>query len=55
MTKEASMAQKEPILTNPRTHEMAEHVEGYERFTKMMTWGAVACLIVAFVVVVFVL
>lgn len=49
------MAEKEPILTNPQTHEMAEHVEGYERFTIMMKWGAIASLIAAFVVVVFVL
>ena len=49
------MAEQEPILTNPQTHEMEEHVEGYERFTQMMKWGTIACLIVAFVVVVFVL
>ena len=49
------MAEQEPILTNPQTHEMAEHVEGYSRFTQMMKWGAILSLIVAFIVVVFVL
>ena len=49
------MAEQEPILTDPQTHEMEEHVEGYERFTQMMKWGTIACLIIAFVVVVFVL
>ena len=49
------MAEQEPILTNPPTQDMAHHVGDYSRFTQMMKWGAIACLIIAFIVVVFVL
>lgn len=38
------------ILTYPGTKEMARHVGDYSRFTNLFKWGAVVCLIVAFVV-----
>lgn len=41
---------EEPILTNPPTKEVAVHVHDYERFTKLMKWGALFCLVVAFIV-----
>jgi hypothetical protein len=40
------MAEEEPLLVNPPTHEMAVHVHNYERFTRMMKWGAITCLII---------
>ena len=44
------MAEDEPILTNPPTQEMARHVHDYEKFTKLFKWGAIAAVIVAFIV-----
>ncbi|HET9811498.1 MAG TPA: hypothetical protein VFP53_07360 [Sphingomicrobium sp.] len=44
------MAEEEPILAHPPTHEVARHVDDYSRFTKLLKWGALACLIIAFVV-----
>ena len=41
---------EEPILTSPPTQEVARHVEDYSRFTTILKWGAVTCLIIAFVV-----
>jgi hypothetical protein len=41
--------EEEPILTNPGTHEMAVHVQDYERFTKLFKWGAIICLIIGIV------
>lgn len=37
---------EEPLLANPLTHEMTVHVRDYERFTRMLKFGAIACLIV---------
>lgn len=42
--------EEEPLLAHPPTHEVAHHVHDYERFTKLLKWGAVACLIIAFLV-----
>ena len=42
--KGTSMAHQEPLLDNPPTQEMAHHVRDYERFTKLLKWGAIACL-----------
>jgi hypothetical protein len=47
--------EKEPLLANPPTHEMAVHVHDYDRFTWMMKWGAIACLIIGVILLVFVL
>jgi hypothetical protein len=44
------MAEEEPILTSPPTHEVARHVHDYERFTFMFKWGAVAAFIVGLIV-----
>ena len=44
------MAEEEPLLVSPPNSEVASHVRDYERFTKMLKWGALACLIIAFVV-----
>ena len=41
---------EEPILTHPGSNEMARHVHDYSRFTALLKWGAVACLIIAFIV-----
>ncbi len=49
------MAEQEPILTDPPTHEAAVHVRDYSRFIQLMKWGAIVSLVVAFIVVVFVL
>lgn len=49
------MSEKEPILTNPASHEMTAHVRDYSRFTGMMKWGAIATALVGAIVVLFVL
>jgi hypothetical protein len=46
---------EEPILTSPPTHEVARHVEDYSRFTALLKWGAIVCLIIALVMVFIVL
>jgi hypothetical protein len=48
--KGTSMAEEDPILTNPPTQEMARHVYDYERFTKLFKWGAITALIVGLIV-----
>jgi hypothetical protein len=40
------MAEEEPLLVSPPTHEMAHHVADYSNFTKLLKWGAIICLIV---------
>ncbi len=49
------MAEQEPILTDPPTHEVAVHVEDYARFTQMMKWGAIVCFITGLIIIIFVL
>lgn len=44
------MAEDESILTNPPTQDVAVHVRDYTRFTKLLKWGAVACLVVVAIV-----
>ena len=39
----------ESILTNPGSHEMAEHVRGYEGFTRLFKWGAITCLVIGLI------
>jgi hypothetical protein len=41
---------EEPILTHPGSKEMARHVHDYSRFTALLKWGALICLVIAFVV-----
>ena len=38
------MAEEEPMLTSPPTQDVAVHVRDYERFTKLLKWGAIVCL-----------
>lgn len=45
---------EEPILTSPPTHEVARHVEDYSRFTALLKWGAIVCLIIAVIAVMFI-
>lgn len=49
------MADEEPLLANPTTHDVAVHVADYDRFTKLFKWGAIAAFIVAMTVLIFVL
>ena len=44
------MAEEEPLLVSPPTPEVAVHVRDYERFTKLLKWGALTCLAVGFTV-----
>jgi hypothetical protein len=44
------MADDESILTNPPTQDVAVHVRDYERFTQLLKYGAIACLIIGFIV-----
>jgi hypothetical protein len=41
------MAEEEPLLVSPPTQDVAVHVHDYLRFTKMLKWGALTCLVVA--------
>ena len=42
---------EEPLLANPPSAEAAYHVRDYERFTKLLKYGAIACFIIAFLVI----
>ena len=44
------MAEEESILVNPPSQDVASHVRGYARFTKLFKWGAITCLIIGFIV-----
>jgi hypothetical protein len=44
------MAEEEPLLVSPPTQDVAVHVRDYVRFTKMLKWGALVCLVIAFLV-----
>jgi hypothetical protein len=44
------MAEEEPLLASPPNQDVAIHVRDYERFTKLLKWGAIVCFIVAFIV-----
>lgn len=43
--------EEEPLLAHPPTAEVAHHVRDYERFTRLLKWGALTCLVVAFIVI----
>ena len=45
------MAHEEPLLNNPPTQEVAHHVRDYERFIKLLKWGALTSLGIAFLVI----
>jgi hypothetical protein len=42
--------EEEPILTYPGSEQMVRHVHDYSRFTSLLKWGAIACLVIAFFV-----
>ena len=42
--------EEEPLLAQPGTHEMTAHVYDYERFTRMMKYGAFISLIIGLIV-----
>lgn len=44
------MGEEESILVSPPTQDVAIHVRDYTRFTQLLKWGAVICLIIGFVV-----
>lgn len=44
------MAEEEPILVSPPTQDVAVHVRDYTRFIRLLRYGAIVCLIVAFIV-----
>jgi hypothetical protein len=43
--------EQEPLLANPPTQEVAHHVRDYERFTKLLKYGLLTCLVIAFLVI----
>jgi len=44
------MAEEEPLLVSPPTQDVAVHVRDYVRFTKLLKWSALICLVIGFVV-----
>ncbi|MFL6720571.1 MAG: hypothetical protein ACJ8FT_02040 [Sphingomonas sp.] len=42
--------EEEPLIANPPTQDVAVHVHDYERFTRMIKYGAIICLIIGFIV-----
>jgi hypothetical protein len=44
------MAEEEPLLVSPPTQDVAMHVHDYARFTRMMKWGALTCLVIGLLV-----
>ena len=44
------MAEEEPLLVNPPTHDAAVHVRDYLRFTKLLKWSALTLLVIAVIV-----
>jgi hypothetical protein len=44
------MAEEEPLLTSPPTQDVAVHVRDYTRFTRMLKWAALTCLVIGFIV-----
>ena len=44
------MAEEESILVSPPTQDVAVHVQDYTRFTKLLKWGAIICLIIGLLV-----
>lgn len=42
--------EEEPLLASPPTHEVAVHVRDYERFTRLLKYGAIVCFLIGFFV-----
>lgn len=45
------MAEEEPILTEPQSHDVAVHVHDYLSFTKLVKWTLIVSLVLGFIVV----
>jgi len=48
------MADEESILASPPTQDVAVHVNDYTHFTKLLKWGAVICLIIGLLSLMFI-
>ena len=48
------MAEDESVLASPPTQDVAVHVRDYERFTKLMFRGAIVCLIIGLLSLIFI-
>lgn len=48
------MAEEESILVSPPTQDVAVHVRDYGNFTKLLKWGAIICLVIGLVSLIFV-
>lgn len=46
----SEMAEEEPLLVDPPTQDVAMHVQDYARFTKLLKWGSLVALAIAFFV-----
>lgn len=46
--------EEEPLLAHPGSQEMTAHVRDYERFTRMMFRGAIVCLVIGVLSLVFI-
>lgn len=44
------MAEEEPLLVSPPTQDVAIHVRDYTRFTRLLKWSALTCLVIGLVV-----
>jgi len=44
------MAEEESLLVSPPTQDVANHVRDYTRFTTLLKWSALACLIIGLLV-----
>ena len=42
--------EQEPLLASPSNPQMAVHVRDYEKFTRMMKYGAVTALVIGLIV-----
>ena len=41
--------EEKPLLSSPPTEVVAHHVNDYGRFTKLVKWGAIVCLIIGLI------
>jgi hypothetical protein len=44
------MAEEEPLLVSPPPQVVAAHVRDYARFTRLLKWSALTCLVIGFFV-----
>ena len=48
------MAEEDSWLVSPPTQDVAVHVRDYLRFTQMFKWGALVCLVIGLISLIFV-